>query len=76
MAAAALFHALAVLFWLLFAAAAGLGGFAYVGILVCAFILYKEHLIVRKDFSKIDRAFFTLNGWVSVAFMVFVWVSL
>ena len=46
------------------------------GILVCAFILYKEHLIVRKDFSKIDRAFFTLNGWVSVAFMVFVWMSL
>ena len=76
MAAAALFHALAVLFWLFFAAEAGLGGFAYVGILVCAFMLYKEHLIVRKDFSKIDRAFFTLNGWVSVAFMVFVWMSL
>lgn len=76
MAAAALFHGLAVLFWLFFTAAAGLGAIAYLGVIVCASILFKEHLIVRKDFSKIDRAFFTLNGWVSVIFMIFVWVSL
>lgn len=75
-AVARLFHGLAVLFWLFFAAAAGLGFFAYLGIIICALILYKEHLIVKADFSKINRAFFTLNGWVSVIFMIFVWISL
>ncbi len=76
MAAAALFHALAVLFWLLFAFSAGLHFWAYFGIFVNAVILYKEHKIVRADFSKIDRAFFTLNGYVSIIFMIFVWISL
>lgn len=76
MAAAALFHALAVLFWLLFAFSGELGFWAYFGIFVNAVILYKEHKIVRADFSKIDRAFFTLNGYVSIIFMIFVWISL
>lgn len=76
LAAAALFHALAVLFWLLFTLAAGLGFLAYAGVIINAFILYKEHSIVRADFSKIDKAFFTLNGYVSIIFMIFVWVSL
>ncbi|MCR4942844.1 MAG: 4-hydroxybenzoate polyprenyltransferase [Campylobacter sp.] len=72
----AIFHALAIIFWLLFAWAAGLSFFAFLGIAVCAAILYKEHTIVREDFSKIDKAFFTLNGYVSILFFVFVWVSL
>lgn len=76
LAAAALFHALAVIFWLCFAGAAGLGFWAYVGILINAVILYKEHKIVRADFSKIDRAFFTLNGYVSIVFMCFVFVDI
>ena len=76
MAAAALFHALAVLFWLLFALSGELGFWAYFGIVLNAVILYKEHKIVRADFSKIDKAFFTLNGYVSIIFMIFVWISL
>jgi len=35
-----------------------------------------EHRIVRRDFSKIDRAFFTLNGYLGILFFVFVWASL
>jgi 4-hydroxybenzoate polyprenyltransferase len=37
-----------------------------------AVILYMEHRIVNKDFSKIDKAFFTLNGYLGIMFLVFV----
>lgn len=72
----ALFHALAVLFWLLFCWGAGLGGFAYFGVVLSGAILWQEHRIVRRDFSKIDRAFFTLNGYLGIMFFIFVLVDL
>ena len=71
----AIFHALAFIFWLLFAWAAGLGAMAFFGILVSGVILFFEHRIVRRDFSKIDRAFFTLNGYLGILFFIFVWIS-
>ena len=70
-----LFHAQSVLFWLLFVYMAHLGFFAYLGVLLSALILYKEHLIVQKDFSKIDRAFFTLNGYLGIMFFIFVLID-
>ena len=72
----ALFHFLAVFFWLLFAISANLGVAAFIGVIISAIILYFEHRIVRRDFSKIDRAFFTLNGYLGIIFFVFVLVSL
>ncbi|MCD8213541.1 MAG: 4-hydroxybenzoate octaprenyltransferase, partial [Campylobacter sp.] len=33
------------------------------------------HRIVRRDFSKIDRAFFTLNGYLGILFFIFIWLS-
>ncbi len=71
-----LFHGVCVIFWFLFAVAAGLGFFAYLGIVLSAVILWKEHRIVAADFSKIDRAFFTLNGYLGIMFFIFVWISL
>ncbi|WP_169777898.1 menaquinone biosynthesis prenyltransferase MqnP [Campylobacter curvus] len=71
----AIFHALSVIFWLLFAWAANLGGFTFFGILLSGVILWQEHRIVRRDFSKIDRAFFTLNGYLGILFFIFVWMS-
>jgi len=71
----AIFHALSVIFWLLFAWAANLGSFAFFGILLSGVILWQEHRIVRRDFSKIDRAFFTLNGYLGILFFIFVWMS-
>ncbi len=65
-------HFLAVIFWLLFAGVVSLGSVAFLGIFLCAVILFFEHRIVRKNFSHINRAFFTLNGYVSVIFLVFV----
>ena len=71
----AIFHALAFILWLLFAWAAGLGAMAFFGIVASGVILFFEHRIVRRDFSKIDRAFFTLNGYLGILFFIFVWIS-
>ena len=68
-----LFHFQTILFWLFFVYLSGLGFWAYMGVIVSAVILYKEHEIVAKDFSKIDRAFFTLNGYLGIIFFIFVW---
>ena len=68
----ALFHGLAVLFWVLFVWAADLGVFAYIAAVGSGFVLYYEQLLVRKDFTKIDRAFFTVNGYLGIAFLVLI----
>lgn len=70
-----LFHAQTILFWALFALSAHLGFFAYVGVGIGAFILVWEHRIVSKDFAKIDRAFFTLNGYLGIIFFFFIFVD-
>ena len=70
-----LFHAQTVLFWLLFVISAELGFFAYVGVIVSAVVLFWEHRIVMKDFSKIDRAFFTLNGYLGIIFFVLIFLD-
>lgn len=72
----AMFHGLCVLFWLLFIGASHLGVFAYLGAIIAGFILFKEHRIVRADFQKIDKAFFTLNGYLGIMFFVFIWIDL
>lgn len=70
-----LFHAQTVLFWFLFVFSADLGFLAYVGVLVSAIVLFFEHRIVLKDFSKIDRAFFTLNGYLGIIFFALIFLD-
>ena len=54
------------------AAALGLGALAYAGIAAVACLLIYEHSLVKADdLSKVDAAFFTMNGWVSVLFFGF-----
>jgi 4-hydroxybenzoate polyprenyltransferase len=49
-----------------------LGGIAAAGIAAVAALLAWEHRLVRaNDLSRIDAAFFTMNGYVSVIFFVF-----
>jgi len=67
-----LFHMLTVIFWLLFVWAADLDLFAYTAVLFSACMLGYEHYLVRKDFTKIDRAFFTVNGYLGIVFFVLV----
>jgi len=50
----------------------GLGPTAAAGIVAVAGLLAWEHRLVRADdLSRIDAAFFTMNGYVSVIFFVF-----
>jgi len=66
------FHTLAILFWAGFAYTSGSGFFIYAAVAVSAVILAFEHRIVSADFSKIDKAFFTLNGYLGIIFLIFV----
>jgi len=67
-----LFHMLSVIFWALFVWVAELGIFAFVAVIVAALMLRFEHHIVRKDFTKIDMAFFTVNGYLGFAFFILI----
>ena len=50
-----------------------LGTIGWLGTAVVAALIAYEHRLVRADdLSRIDAAFFTMNGWVSVLFFVFV----
>jgi 4-hydroxybenzoate polyprenyltransferase len=54
------------------ATAAHLGPIYLFGVAVIAAILVWEHAILRPtDLSRLDMAFFSLNGYVSVAFLAF-----
>lgn len=64
-----LFHALSVVFWFAFVQSAGLGVFAYGAVVFSALMLGYEHYLVRRDFTKIDRAFFTVNGYLGFVFI-------
>lgn len=49
-----------------------LGGISIAGVAVIAGLLIYEHGIVKPhDLSRVNAAFFTMNGWVSVIFFVF-----
>jgi 4-hydroxybenzoate polyprenyltransferase len=49
-----------------------LGALAIAGITAVAALLIYEHGIVKpNDLSRVNAAFFTMNGWVSVLFFVF-----
>jgi 4-hydroxybenzoate polyprenyltransferase len=66
---AKVFHALAIIFWYLFVSSATLGIWAYTAVLFSALMLAYEHYIVNKDFTKIDKAFFTVNGYLGFMFI-------
>lgn len=71
-----IFHCLTVLFWLLFVIFSKLGALSFFAVLLSAVILFFEHKIVRRDFNKIDKAFFTLNGYLGIIFFVLVFIDL
>lgn len=68
----AFFHILTVVFWALFAWMAELDIFAFFAVMLGAVMLGYEHYLVRKDFTKIDRAFFTVNGYLGIAFFILI----
>jgi len=66
---ARIFHILAVLFWIVFVLKAELGIWAQLAIALSAIMLSYEHHLVNKDFTKIDKAFFTVNGYLGFMFI-------
>ncbi len=71
----AVFHSMTILFWLFFAAESGLGFFGWLAVALSGIMLGYEHKLVRKDFTKIDRAFFTVNGYLGVMFLLLIIVD-
>jgi len=55
---------------------AGAGWLYYAGVLVAAVLLLYEHSLVKaNDFSRLDAAFFTMNGVISIVFFGFVFTE-
>src|SRR5687767_9960272 len=52
------------------------GGWYYAGVVLAAALLVYEHsLVSATDLSKLDAAFFTMNGMISIAFFFFVLID-
>ncbi|MEE8589089.1 MAG: menaquinone biosynthesis prenyltransferase MqnP, partial [Sulfurimonadaceae bacterium] len=67
-----IFHIVTIIFWTMFVWSADLGNFAWLAVLMGAAMLSYEHYLVRKDFTKIDRAFFTINGYLGIVFLALI----
>ena len=69
---ARLLHVLMIVSLALLIVQMNLGWLAAVGVLAVIALLVCEHGLVRADdLSRVNAAFFTMNGWVSVLFFVF-----
>lgn len=70
--AARLFHLVMLSLLLALAASMHLGGFFMTGLLVtAAMLLYEHRLIWGGNLEKLDAAFFTMNGYISVVILLF-----
>jgi 4-hydroxybenzoate polyprenyltransferase len=70
---ARLFHVVTVLLLAAMVAAFGLGKIAMVGVVLVALLLVYEHSLVKHDdLSRVNAAFFTMNGFISMGFLVLV----
>ncbi len=73
---AKLLHAITIPALAAFGYAAGFGWWYYLGLIVAAGILAYEHQLVRPgDLSRLDAAFFTMNGVMSVVVFSFALVD-
>lgn len=66
-------HVVTVLALALTVWAAGLGWLAFTGVgVVAALLAYEHSLVAAEDLSKLDAAFFTMNGVISMSFLALV----
>ncbi len=67
------FHMVTVLLLVWMTIAFGLGKLAIAGVVFVALLLIYEHSLVKHDdLSRVNAAFFTMNGLVSMAFLFFI----
>ena len=65
-------HAATVFFLILVGFFAGLGIVYAAGLLITAALLHIEHSLVSEgDLSRLNTAFFTINGWIGILLLVF-----
>lgn len=69
---AKVFHIFTIIFWLLFVLSAHLGFWVYLAVFLSAVMLGYEHYLVNKDFTKIDKAFFMVNGYLGFMFIALI----
>jgi len=70
---ARLFHLVMLSLLIAFVWAFGLGKFTVLGVaIVFALLAYEHSLVSEDDLSKLNAAFFTMNGVISVVFFIFV----
>ncbi|SHO81225.1 Menaquinone via futalosine polyprenyltransferase (MenA homolog) [hydrothermal vent metagenome] len=69
---AKIFHIFTIILWTIFVLEASLGIFAMIAIIFSAIMLGYEHYLVNKDFTKIDKAFFTVNGYLGFIFLILI----
>lgn len=71
------FHLLAVALLALTGWAQGANAIYYLGVALCAVLLFYENWLMRKaDLEKVGVAFMTMNGIISVVFLFFTTLSL
>ena len=74
---AVFFHVLAFVFFTLTGVTAHLNYFYYIGIVLTAGALFYQHILVNpKDLSRIQAAFFSMNGFISLTLFFATWLSL
>jgi 4-hydroxybenzoate polyprenyltransferase len=70
------FHIVMILLLLLLTFSPGLGLIYLLGVLVVAGLLVYEHMLVKpSDLSRLDAAFFNMNGYISVTIFLFTLVD-
>jgi 4-hydroxybenzoate polyprenyltransferase len=70
-----LFHLLAIVFWGLYVGPSHIGSYGTMAVIVSALLLGYEHLLVLEDTKNINKAFFTVNGYLGFVFLFFVIVG-
>ena len=66
-------HSLMIVLMIAAGAMSNLHLFYFLGVLIVSgLIIYEQTLVKPDDLSKVNLAFFTLNGWISVTLFVFV----
>lgn len=66
------FHISTIILWILFTYTSNLGLWAWTAVVFSAVMLSYEHYLVNKDFTKIDKAFFTVNGYLGFVYILLI----
>ncbi len=70
-------HALSVLLLTAAGLCLGLGVLYFIGtVIIAAFLFYENSIVSPQDLSAVTTAFFTMNGFVSIAAFVFTFLSI